>query len=69
MTSIAGSTIAKARFFIGYDDGAGKNERVSFCNQLEAARSACQREPHQPAGSHLPNSARTGLGTQGVLSV
>lgn len=45
MTSIAGSTIAKARFFLDCADGVGKNERVSFCNHLEAARSVCQREP------------------------
>lgn len=66
MMSIAGSTIAKARFFIDCVDGAGKNERVSFCNHLEAAGSVCQREP-RPANSHLPNSARTDLGTQEVL--
>ena len=34
MTSIAGSTIAKARFFIDCVDGAGKNERVSFAITL-----------------------------------
>jgi hypothetical protein len=37
MTSIAGSTIAKARFFLDCADEAGKDERVSFCNHLEAA--------------------------------
>ena len=37
MTSIAGSTIAKARFFLDCADDAGANERVSFCNHLEAA--------------------------------
>ncbi len=37
MTSISGSTIAKARFFLDCADEAGTNERVSFCNHLEAA--------------------------------
>ena len=37
MMSIAGLTIGKARFFLDCADGAGKNERVSFCNHLEAA--------------------------------
>lgn len=45
MTSIAGSTIAKARFFIDCADGAGKNEWAFFCNHLEAVRSVCQPEP------------------------
>jgi hypothetical protein len=30
MTSIAGSTIAKARFFLDCADGVGNNEWVSF---------------------------------------
>jgi hypothetical protein len=37
MTSIAESTIAKARFFLDCADDVGTNERVSFCNFLEAA--------------------------------
>jgi len=37
MTSVARSTIAKARFFLDRADEAGANERVAFCNCLEAA--------------------------------
>ncbi len=37
MTSVARSTIAKARFFLDRADEVGTIERVAFCNYLEAA--------------------------------